>query len=192
MKIPWISDLNRDGTPQEMEQNREVLRKIKIWVEHYYKYRMDEASLSNQNSWPGDQKYFSDPVDGAKVRIQIDQRVWPEGMPQLIVFKLQDQSPGNNISVTKIPEIFELEINGDWYIHQSPVTEPTMGMDERYGPSFNNILLDDKWYRKSDNKPLELNPRKYIIRLGLSLKPASERTGILISKALQFEVLKTD
>ena len=113
-------------------------------------------------------------------------------MPQLINFYLVNYTAGGSINLTSAPKLFEIEINGEWYARQTALTEPTEGIDEGHVSSFSNLLLDDKWLRKSDNKPLILNPGKYTIRLGLSLKPESERTGIVISKPIRFEILKTD
>jgi hypothetical protein len=192
LKIPWISDLNGKDTPEALEHNQEVLRKIKIWVEHYYKYRLNEEPEPQYPSWPDDDKFWGDPVDDISVRIHIDQRVWPEGMPQLINFYLINNKSGGSVNPAGVPELFEVELNGDWYIRKPPLAEKTMGIEEGHGSSFNNLLLDDKWERKSDGRPLKLTPGKYKVRVGLSNIPESRRTGIAISRTSQFEIIETD
>jgi hypothetical protein len=37
LNIPWITDLNRDGTPEGVRQNRRTLKILRAWVDHYYK-----------------------------------------------------------------------------------------------------------------------------------------------------------
>ena len=192
LKIPWICDLNGKDTPEALDNNREVLRKIKIWVEHYYKYRLNEKPEPQYPSWPDEEKFWGDPVDDISVRIHIDQRVWPEGMSQLITFAIRNYTAGGSANLASVPELFQVEINGEWYIRNPPLVEKTMGLEEGHGASFNNLQLDDKWQRKSDGQPLKLTPGTYKVRVGLSTIPESKRTGIAISKTCQFEVLKTD
>jgi hypothetical protein len=56
---------------------------------------------------------------------------------------------------------------------------------------FNNIVFGENWRRKSDDQSLELRPGKYTFRLGLSMTPQNQRTGLAISRLVQFEVIKT-
>jgi hypothetical protein len=192
MKIPWNSDLNRDGTPEEIKQNCRILKRIKTWVEHYYTHRLNEEPVPQHQYWQEQEKYWGEVVDGISVRVRIDQRIWPEGMPQLVVFDVRGHPNGGAINLSGVPELLEVEINSQWYIRQPPLKEATMGIDSGHGSSFHNLLLDDKWRRKSDNQPLELKSGKYTFRVGLSLTPADKRTGPAISKPIMLEVIKTD
>ena len=173
-----------------MEHNREILRKIKIWVEHYYQFRLNEKYKPKYSDWLDEEKYWSEPVDGIQIRILVDQRVWPEGMPQPIELAILNYPAGGSARLSKTPGVFQVEINGEWYIYKPPQAEETNSINS-YGYN-NNFQLSENWHRKSDDKPLQLSPGKYTIRLGLSLKPESERTGIAISKTIPFEILKTD
>ncbi|MFC1601188.1 M56 family metallopeptidase [Candidatus Sumerlaeota bacterium] len=188
MKIPWISDLNRDDTPQEIEQNRKTLKEIKIWVEHYFKHRMQETPIPEQRYGPEYETTWGDLVDGIQVRATIKQRVWPQGMPQLVTIDIRGDT-GGTYHLKAAPQILEVEINGEWYTHQPPLIEPTMGIDAGHGKDFHNLMLDSGWRRKSDNQPLQLPPGKYSLRLRLSIKPEDQRTGLATSKATQFEVI---
>jgi hypothetical protein len=192
LRIPWTRDLNRDGTPEEIEQNRNILKKIKAWVEHYYAHRLNEKSVPKSQYWQEQRKFWGKPADGISIRVRMDQRVWPEGMPQLIVFDVRDDPGGGSVNLSRAPELLEVQINEDWYVRQPPLAEPTMGIDAGHGSSFNNILLDEQWQRKSDNRPLALTPGHYTLLLRLSLKPENQRTGPATGKSVQFEVIETD
>ena len=187
LKIPWISDLNRDGTPEEIEQNRRTLKIIKAWVEHYDKYRTDEepsAPLWDLETW-------GERVDGIRVCIQTNQRVWPEGMPQLVVFKLDGYLDGGFAHLRSMPQALEAEINGRWHVRHPPLEGPTEGADPGLPVTYNNVQLDEHWRRKSDGEPLQLTSGKYTLRLGLSMMPESRRTGLAISQPIRFEVIPT-
>ena len=181
----WISDLNRDGTPEEIENNRKTLRIIKAWVEHYYKYRLDEKAMEK---WPD---RWGKPADGISIRARLNQRVWPEGMPQLIMFDVRSHPGGGSIHISNVPEPLEVELNGDWYVREPALKEATAGL-ELMGKSVQNIVLDENWRRKSDGQQLELKPGDYTLRVALSTTPKDRRTGLAISKAIQFEVIETD
>lgn len=185
LRTPWISDLNRNGTPEEIENNRKTLKIIKAWVEHYYKYRMAEKS---KEKWPD---WWGEPVDGISIRARLNQWAWPKGMPQLIMFDARSHPGEGTVNISNVPEPLEVELNGDWYVRQPALKEATAGL-ELMGKSVQNIVLDENWLRKSDGQPLELKPGEYTLRVGLSTTPENRRTGLAISKAIQFEVIETD
>jgi len=192
LRIPWNSDLNRDGTPEEIEQNRNILKRLKVWVEHYYANRLDEKSPPRPRDWREQEKFWGEPADGISIRVRMDQRVWPEGLPQLIVFDIRNEPGGGSKHISRPPELLEVQVNGDWYVHQPPSAEPTMGIDAGHGSSFQNVLLNDQWRRKSDDQPLTLTPGAYRLQVRLSLVPESQRTGLATGKSLQFQVIETD
>ncbi|MBW8017069.1 MAG: HEAT repeat domain-containing protein [Planctomycetes bacterium] len=182
---PWVCDRNRDGTPEEIESNRRTLKRLKKWVEHYYENRMDEKPGEKYPNWWGN------PVDGISIRVRVNQRVWPEGMNQLIMFDVRNHPGEGTMNIFKVPDALEVEINGEWYVRQLALKEGTSGIEGR-GKSVKNIVLDEKWIRISDGKQLELKPGKYTLRVGLSIKPEDQRTGMVESKPIKFEVIETD
>jgi beta-lactamase regulating signal transducer with metallopeptidase domain len=192
LKIPWCSDLNRDDTPGEVEQNRTILQKIRAWVEHYYKYRMDEKSLPQHLYWQEQDKYWGEPVDGISIRARINQRVWPGGIPQLVMIDVRGHPNEGSVNLSSVPQPLEVEINADWYVRQPPLQEPTMGISAGHGSSFHNLLLNENWRRISDNQPLQLRPGKYTLRIRLSTRTEKQRTGLATSKPIQFEIIEAD
>jgi hypothetical protein len=88
MKIPWASDLNRDGTPAEIDRNRRTLRAIKAWVADYESRRMNEPDLPRPLRWPETKPLCGEAIDDLCVCATTNQRVWPAGMTQLLQFQL--------------------------------------------------------------------------------------------------------
>jgi hypothetical protein len=86
-------------------------------------------------------------------------------------------------------ETLEVEVNGIWYSHHPPLTEPTLGVDSSHGRSFGNLILDSQWLDITQNKPLVLSPGKYKVRVRLSLVPQDQRTGLATSRPIWFEVI---
>jgi len=185
LRTSWISDLNRDGTPEEIENNRKTLKIIKAWVDHYYENRLDEKAMEK---WPD---WWGEPVDGISIRARLNQRVWPKGMPQLIMFDVRSQPSEGTVNISNVPEPLEVELNGDWYVRKPALKEATAGL-ELMGKSIQNIVLDKNWHRKSDDQQLELEPGEYTLRVGISIAPENQRTGLAISKPVQFKVIETD
>ena len=183
LKIPWISDLNRDGTPTEIEQNRRSLKIVKAWVDHYYKYRLDEEPA------PKYPDCWGVPVDEISIRLRTNQRVWPEGMPQLLHVDVRSDPGQGSINLSRVPELLEVQLNDHWYARQPALKDPTMGIDAGHGSSFHNIQLDDKWRRKSDGQPLQLTPGQYTLRAGISITPQNQRTPSAISRPLEIEII---
>jgi len=192
LKIPWISDLNRNGTPEEIEKNRQTLRRIKAWVDHYHKYRTDEKPRPRHIPWPEKAKYWGEPADNISIRIRTEQHIWPHGMPQLIKIAVRSHPGEGSVFLRTLPDPLEVEINGHWYARKPALKGPTMGEDPGRGSSFNNLQLDDKWQRKSDAEPLRLIPGKYTVRVRLSTTPPDKRTALATSKPAHFQVIPTD
>jgi len=185
LRTPWIRDLNRNGTPEEIENNRKTLKIIEAWVDHYYDNRMDEKALEK---WPD---WWGEPVDGISVRVRLNQRVWPKGMPQLIMFDARNHPGEGTVIISNGPEPIEVELNGDWYVREPALTEAITGF-ELMGKSVQNIVLDKYWHRKSDGRQLELRPGEYTLRVGISIVPKDQQTGLVVSKPVQFEVIETN
>jgi hypothetical protein len=192
LRIPWISDLNRDGTAEELQANRKTLKTLRTWVDHYYAHRMDEEQIPQSQYWQEMDKLWGAPVDGIRIRARCDQRVWPEGTPQVIQIDLCQSPEGGSINLTKAPDVLEVEINGQWYACRPPVTQPTLGIDEGHGKSFHNLVLDDRWQRLTDHQPLELTPGRYTLRVRLSTLPPDRRTGLALSQTVSFEIIAAD
>lgn len=191
LRIPWISDRNRNGTPEEIERNRRGLRIIKAWVAHYYRHRLNEKPAPRHRNWREENRTWGEPVDGISIRISVNQRVWPEGMPQLVKIEVRGHPGQGSVNLSSVPDPLEVEVNGQWYSRQPPLEGPVMGVDAGHGSSFHNLELNEKWRRKSDNRRLQLAPRKYALRLRLSTTPRNRRTGLAASKPIQFEVIPT-
>ncbi len=183
LRIPWHYDLNRDGTAEELEQNRRTLEKIDAWIYHYYEHRMEEKS------GPQYPDTWGEPVDEISIRIRVNQRVWPEGMPQLIWIDVRSHPGEGSVNLSGVPDVFEVEINGAWYVRRPALKGPTMGITAGHGSSFGKLHLDEKWCRKSDDEALHLTPGKYVLRVGLSITPADRRSGLAMSQQVQIEVI---
>jgi len=191
LRIPWISDLNRNGRPEEIEQNRKTLKALRAWVEHYYRHRLDEKPPPPYGGWREEDKTWGEPVDGISIRIRVNQRVWPEGMPQVVYIDVRGHPGEGTVHLSKLPELLEVEINGHWYARHPPPKGTTMGISPGHGASFHNVRLGEKWRRPSDGKPLQLAPGKYTIRARLSTTPEDRRTGLAVSKPIHFEIIPT-
>jgi HEAT repeat protein len=189
LRIPWICDLNRDGSAAELEHNRWVLRAIRAWVDHYYAQRMDEEQIPALQYWEHQEKYWGESVDGIDIRIRCDQHVWPEGMPQVLQIDVRDARRQGSINLTEPPAVLQVELNGQLYERQPSLTEPTTGIDGGYPKSFHDLVLDDGWRGVTDNQPLQLTPGLYTLTVRLSMVPEARRTGLAASQAVQFEII---
>ncbi len=192
LRIPWICDLNRDGSAEELEHNRQVLLAIQTWVGHYYAHRMDEVQIPQSQYWQEQDKYWGEPVDGIDIRIRCDQRVWPEGMPQVIQIDVRDAENEGSINLTKPPEALQVELNGRLYERRPPLTEPTTGVNEGQGRSFHNLVLDDHWQSITAGRPIELAPGVYTLTVRLSTVPETRRTGLAASRPIRFEIIAVE
>ena len=192
MRIPWISDLNRDGTPEELEQNRKTLKAIKAWVDYYYKRRMAEPAKPQHYNREEYEKSWGEPAHGIKIRAVLGQRVWPEGMVQPIRIDIREDPGGGSIHLSSVPNSLEVEINGEWYVHEPALKEPTMGIDAGHGASYHNLLLDEGWRRKSDQQALQHAPGKHTLRLRLGVNSTGQRSELATSKPIQFETIGVD
>jgi len=192
MKIPWASDLNREGTPTEIDRNLRTLRAIKAWVADYKSRRMNEPNLPHLFRGPETKLLCGATIDDLSVCATTNQQVWPAGMTQLLQFQLLRPSVDMPIELSAAPEALEIELNGEWYTRHPLQTEATPNVPDGYGSSFGNILLDDHWRRKSDGQPLALQPGRYSARVGVSLKPEADRTVLAISKPFEFEIMSEE
>ncbi|MGB2820712.1 MAG: hypothetical protein WBF17_06995, partial [Phycisphaerae bacterium] len=191
LRIPWISDLNRDGKPAEIEQNRKTLKILRAWVEHYYKHRLNEKPKPPYRSHQEDDKTWGDPADGISIRIRVNQRVWPEGMPQIVLIDVRGHPGEGSVHLSKLPEPLEAEVNGHWYARHPPPKGPSVGISAGHGTSFQIVRLGGEWRRLSDGQPLQLAPGKYTIRVRLSTAPKDRRTALAVSKPIHFEIIPT-
>ena len=189
LAIPWIGDLNRDGTPAEIAKNKETLRILKLWVAR----DAQKAIESPPGPWPpvGEKPVWGVEVDKLAIAIRANRTIWPEGLPQVIMIDGQKGS-GSSASFQELPPVIEVEVDGEWYDYDRKVGLKVVGDWNAYkGRQFHDLQLDERWLRKSDNKPLVLKPGKHSVRTRLSTLPETERTGLATSPAIEIEVLKT-
>jgi hypothetical protein len=191
LAVPWHSDLNREGTPREKEENRNTLRIIKAWVEHYYANPRGEVPLPWELDREEGAKTWGEPVDGMSIRARIHRRVWPAGLPQVISIDARGHPGEGSVHFHRRPGLLEVEVNADWHELAPSADLAVRGNWNAYhGNRFHDIQLDGRWLRKADGRPLELKPGKYVCRVRLSTLPEEARTGWATSKPVEFEVIR--
>jgi len=192
LAVPWNADLNRDGTPDEIAQNRRTLRCIKHWVDHYQANPTAEPPLPWRLDREEEEKTWGDPVDDLSIRARVYRSVWPAGLPQVLTIDARGHPGQGSVNFSERPDPLEVEVNGTWY-HCDPNTsmKVTGSWNAYHGNPSQDIQLDNRWRRKSDGQPLDLTPGNYIVRIRLSITPKDKQTGLAMSKPVKFEVIPT-
>jgi hypothetical protein len=109
-------------------------------------------------------------------------------MPQLLKISLaRGGAPVGELDGA--PALVEAELNGTWYRREPRLTTPTDGAATGGGASFGNLILDEHWLSISGGRPLRLVPGEYTVRVRLSLRPESRRTGLAISNSVRIRIL---
>ena len=192
LAVPWIADLNRDGSPDEIARNRRSLRCIKHWIDHYKANPWVEPPRPWRLDHEEEEKTWGDPVDDLSIRARVYRSVWPAGLPQVVTIDARGHPGQGSVHFSKRPDPLEVEVNGTWY-HCDPNTSlrVTGSWNAYHGNPLQDIQLDDRWRRKSDGQPLDLAPGKYVVRIRLSITPKDKQTGLATSKPVKFEVIPT-
>jgi hypothetical protein len=192
LAVPWNADLNRDGTPDEIAQNRRTLQRIKHWVDHYEANPWTEPPRPWRLDHEEEERTWGDPVDDLSIRARVYRSVWPAGLPQVVTIDARGHPGQGSVNFSKRPDPLEVEVNGTWY-HCDPNTslKVTGSWNAYHGHRLHDIQLDDRWRRKSDGQPLDLTPGKYVVRIRLSITPKGKQTGLAVSKPVKFEVIPT-
>ena len=113
LAIPWIGDLNRDGTAEELQLNRETLARLKAWIDQYQKAPWSEPPDPGRIPFADREQTWGPGRDGVRLRARVNCSVWPQQLPQVIT--VEAIGKGGSIEFPKRPEIVELEVNGRWY-----------------------------------------------------------------------------
>jgi hypothetical protein len=193
LAIPWIADLNRDGSAEETAQNSRTLRILKKWVEYYRLHPVREAPLPWTLSMDEEEKTWGAPVDGLSIRAHVRRSIWPAGLPQVIAIEGRQVPEGNSVTFATRPQVLELEINQQWYTLPSNTDLSVSGEWNAYhGGALHDLQLDGRWRRKSDGQALDLEPGTYTVRVGISQISPEKRKGIAISLPVKFEVIPTE
>ncbi len=190
LAIPWIGDLNRDGTPEEIEQNRRTLKQIKTWVDHYAAHPWEEPALPWQLPQAEEEATWSAPVDDLSIRAHTNRIVWPRGLPQVVNIEARSASGGGSVVFNEPLVTCEVEVNGQWYARESNSDSKVTGNWNAYqGHPLHDLQLDSRWQRLSDKQRLDLPPGRYTVRVRLGSLPKGEQTGLAMTKPIQFEVI---
>ena len=197
LACPWNGDPNRDGTAAETEQNRQTLRKIKIWVEYSLAHPMPENVWVRNIHSEEEQRNWGEVVDELRIRAQLHRTIWPQGLPQVITYNAYatryEGGGAGSVQFFHRPQVLEVEVDGQWYAVPNNVSLRVVGYWNIYqAHGDEDLQLDERWLRKTDGQPLELKPGKHTARVGVSDKPAEKRTGLAVSRPLTFEVIATE
>lgn len=191
--IPWNADLNRDGTPEEIQQNRRTLKIIKSWIDQYSKSDWREPLEPWRRGREAEEETWGQPVDGISIRARLNRHYWPEGMPQVVRIDARSDAGKGSIRFANKPDPFEVEVNGHWYQHDPKAKMVVLGeWGGYYGNRYHDIQLNDRWLRKADSQPLELEPGKYSLRVRLSTAAKDQQTGLATSRPVYFQVIAID
>ncbi len=189
MRIPWISDLNRDTTPEEKANNERVLASLKAWLAEARR-RPTAIVAQDFKNRVAPNEAFGEEVDGLRVAATTNQPLWPAGMPQFVHFQLKTERGGGGEGVLhEPPAALEIELNGRWHRRTPPLIAPDEGIAAGSMKSFQLVLLDQHWRDVQTDQPFLLAPGVYTTRVRLSRQPADKRTGLATSKAFTFEIL---
>ena len=183
--VPWISDLNRDGTPEEIIQNRQTLRRVKQWLAYYDERVTGEPPEPGRLPTKESEETWGIAVDQIRIRAYVNRSIWHPELPQVIVLEAENQD-GSSAIFGQWPPRIEVQLNGLWYRYEGNQAPEIRG--EWRGRPHHVIQLGAQWRRITDGTPLTLPPGKFTARVRLSRLPANERTGLATSKPFSFEV----
>ncbi|MDA1051812.1 MAG: HEAT repeat domain-containing protein, partial [Planctomycetota bacterium] len=188
LAIPWLGDLNRDGTPEEEQQNRETLARLKVWLDEYRQKPWSEPPEPWRLPHDQGQLTWGPENNGLRLRARLNSSVWPLGLPQVITVDAINN--GGSVVFDERPEVIEVEVDGEWYAHD-PDIEPTVcGEWHAYkGQRWHSYQLSPHWKRITDSQPLELTPGPHATRIRIVRPPGDNRSHMLISLPLEFRVV---
>lgn len=188
LAIPWIGDLNRDGSPEELQKNRETLGSLKEWIAEYQQKPWSEPSEPWRLPQAQQQQSWGPEVNRVRLRARLNSSVWPSDLPQVIT--IDATKDGSSIVFDKRPEAVEIEVDGDWYAHD-PDIEPVVGGEwHAYkGNRWHSYQLTQHWQRISDGEPLRLLSGSHTARIRVVPVPGKDRAGLVTSLPVQFRII---
>lgn len=188
--IPWISDLNRDGTPEEIESNRRTLRQIQAWTDYFAAHPWNEPRAPWELSGAEEEATWSAPMKDLKIRVHVNRSVWPRGLPQVVSIEAVSASGGGSVSFNEPLKTCEVEVNGHWYARRPDAEISVAGSWHAYhGNPWHHLQLDRRWRRISDDEPLDLKPGRYTVRVRLSMTATDNPAELATSQPTAFEVI---
>jgi HEAT repeat protein len=188
LALPWNADLNRDGSPEELAENRDALDRIKYWLDEY-----------QQRPWPDppepwrlppeqEQATWGEEVDGVKLRARTNTMVWPDGLPQVLIIELI--SDGGTITLNDPPQILEIEVDGRWYTQDPDAETEVAGEWHAYkGHRYHSYQLTDAWKGIDDGRALQLEVGEHTARIRVTPPESNDRTKMVTSKPVVFRIV---
>ncbi|MBI1312870.1 hypothetical protein GC176_16395 [bacterium] len=188
LAIDWISDLNRDGTPEEIAKNCDTLARLRSWVEHYAKQPWREPPEPWRLTGPREAATWGPAIGNVRIRARTNNSVWPEGLPQVLNVDVSNPMSGS-VVMDSHPAIVEVEVDGEWYTHDSDVDDRVRGEWHAYkGHRYHSYQLTPHWQRVSDGEPLILKPGPHTARTRLTVPPETSRASLATSLPVKFRV----
>lgn len=188
LAIPWISDRNRDGTDDERRQNRDILDRLRGWLDDHDAAGWDESYL-NPLDPVAQEKSWGEAKQEVKIRARVNASVWPLGLPQVLI--VDALRSGGSIHFEEIPKVVEIEVDGQGYVHDADIEPKVCGDWHAYrGNRFQSFQLGPHWKRVSDGKALDLTPGSHTAKIGLVVPPDDGRDKMLFSRSVKFRVVE--
>lgn len=188
LAIPWITDSAREGTPAEIQQNRDTLTRLKAWVALYESAPWRDRPMFPASS-PGPD--WGPEQNGFRIHARVNCSVWPEGLPQVVTFDAM--YPSGSMTFTGRPAVYELEVNGAWYApDKARELNISGGWRTEKGYLLQSVQLTPDWKRISDGEPLALPPGEYNLRVRILPSTGTDRSRLATSQPLTFRVISAN
>ncbi len=188
LAIPWIGDLNRDATAEELEHNRQILTRIASWLDEYKRQPWTDPPEPWRLPPDQERETWGTVVDGVRLRARTNTSVWPHGLPQVLIIDLTKF--GSSILFDQQPNVLEIEVNGEWYAHDPAVEMKVSGDWQAYkGHRYHSFQLGNSWKRIADGQALTLPPGEYTARVRVTPPGSDQRSKMVTSKAVTFRVV---
>ncbi len=186
--IPWIADLNRNGSEDELARNRDTLERIEDWLAEYQQQPWSDPPEPWRLPPEQEQQTWGAEVDQVKLRARTNSIVWPLGLPQVLIIELIGD--GGSITFTDPPHVVEIEVDGHWYAHDPDVEMKVAGDWHAYkGHRHHSFQLTDAWKRSDNGQALELNVGTHTARIRVTPPGSNDRTKIVTSQTVNFRVV---
>ncbi|MCK4292785.1 MAG: hypothetical protein KAY65_06290 [Planctomycetes bacterium] len=99
---------------------------------------------------------------------------------------------GKAVTLKRMPDLFRLELDGQWYQCSTGKEQGQWSLPSGMAIASDQLSLDGRWLSVGDDVALKLTPGRHTLRAKLNATAESERTGLVVSKPIQFEVIATD
>jgi WD40 repeat protein len=123
------------------------------------------------------------PVEGVQMRLRVEKAKWPTGVLPKLKVDLRNAGGNEFKSLKPATCYWELELDGQWYWSKAQLRGRTPILPFGPGTQHNDLTMSlekhMKWVSKKGDEPLELDPGRHTVRVGICMLAVEQDDGLL-------------